>query len=154
MVGVIWQNLFLYGISASCGLPHVRDAHMMYTRRKALTITTAKVIIMDTPGVGADMAAIKNEIAQLKAELDGLGSGPDDVPELIESANLLRKNQYLKHTDAIRAQLVTHYGTYTKNLESLLASVFEIQKDLKDILREQNRLIPSTSKRKTLRRKK
>jgi PAB1-binding protein PBP1 len=43
--------------------------------------------------------------------------------------------------------LIDAYGQYSDALEELLATVFDIQKDLKEILKEQSRLIPNSSKK-------
>jgi len=43
--------------------------------------------------------------------------------------------------------LIDAYGQYSMSLEELLATVFDIQKDLKEILKEQSRLILNSSKK-------
>ncbi len=105
---------------------------------------------MNTQGAGRGLAELKNKISQIKAGLDQLGPIPIDMPEMIESANLLRKNEHLVKSDTAKSELIASYTAYTDNLETLLQSVFEIQKELKDIIHDQNRLI---SAKRRVRRK-
>jgi len=60
---------------------------------------------------------------------------------MIESANLLRSNEYLSKSDEKKTELIDAYGNYSLALEELLATVFDIQKDLKEILKTQTSLI-------------
>ena len=90
--------------------------------------------------------------------LDQMGEPVTDMPEMIESSNLLRSNEYLSKTNEKKSELLVVYSQYSTALEELLASVFDIQKDLKDILKEQSSLIADsrkkTSKPKTKSKKK
>ncbi len=72
---------------------------------------------------------------------------------MIESANLLRSNEYLSKSDEKKTELIDAYGKYSKTLEELLSTVFDIQKDLKEILKEQYRLIPNSSKKSKSKKK-
>ena len=81
--------------------------------------------------------------------LNQLGEPVTDMPELIESANLLRSNEYLSKANEKKNELLDAYEQYSKALEDLLSSVFDIQKDLKEILKEQSLLISDPSKKTT-----
>ena len=63
------------------------------------------------------------------------------MPELIESANLLRSNKLLVETNSKKTELISTYKQYTKELEKMLATVFDIQQDLKEILKTQSSII-------------
>lgn len=107
-------------------------------------------------GAGREMAELRNRIEQLKSEIAMLEPVPADMPEMIESANLLRKNEYLQRSDSSKTELLSCYDTYVTNLETLLRSVFEIQNELKGVLRDQSRLIsekPKAKPRRTAKRK-
>jgi hypothetical protein len=45
--------------------------------------------------------------------------------------------------------LISAYEIYSESLEELLLSIFEIQKDLKEILKEQSSMIFEQSKKKS-----
>ena len=79
--------------------------------------------------------------------LDQLGEPAIDLPEMIESSNLLRSNEYLSKANEKKSELLVAYQQYSTALEELLSSVFDIQKDLKDILKEQSSLIPDSPKK-------
>jgi len=81
-----------------------------------------------------------------------LGDPTSDIPEMIDSANLLRSNEYLLKLNKKKTDLLDVYAQYSKALEELLSTVFDIQKDLKEILKEQSALI-SNSPRKPLKSK-
>lgn len=69
------------------------------------------------------------------------------MPEMIASANLLRSNEHLSKTNEQKTKLLVAYEQYSAALEELLLTVFDIQKDLKEILKEQSSLITGSSKK-------
>lgn len=105
-------------------------------------------------GAGGRIAELRGEIARLGLQIESLGPAPEDMPEMIESANLLRKSEHLQKSDGAKSELISAYEEYASELESMLRSVFEIQGELKDILREQSRLISDGKKAKTGRARK
>lgn len=70
------------------------------------------------------------------------------MPELITSTNLLRSNEYLAKVSKKQSELLSAYGQYSKVLEDMIVVVFDIQNDLKNILREQSNLISNRKSRK------
>ena len=66
---------------------------------------------------------------------------PKFMPELITSANLLRSNEHLTKISEKQSELISAYGLYSKALEDMIAVVFDIQNDLKNLLKEQSKLI-------------
>ena len=87
---------------------------------------------------------VKQKIVQMEQELKGFVDSPEHIPELIDSSNLLRKNEFLVSTDQKKTELLSLYSTYTKSMDLLLTSLFEIQNELKTILQEQSSLISSS----------
>ena len=69
------------------------------------------------------------------------------MPELVESANLLRSNEYLSKANEKKSELISVYEQHAEALEKVLSSVFEIQQELKEILKEQSTLISSKRKK-------
>lgn len=102
---------------------------------------------MDKVGAGALIYDLRKKIQDMQSEFDSIGSF-EASPELIESANLLRSNEHLSKTVRIQADLVQAYREYSEALESLLSTVFEIQADLKDVLKEQSLLLSETKPKK------
>jgi len=98
-------------------------------------------------GAGEIIYDLRKKIQEIQSDLNQLGESPSDLPELIGSANLLRSNEYLSNANAKKTELLSAYGKYSEALEELLLSVFDIQKDLKEILKEQSSLIPNTTKK-------
>lgn len=98
-------------------------------------------------GAGEIIYDLRKKIQQIQYDLDRLGEPANNIPEMIESANLLRFNEYLLKSDEKKTELIGAYGQYSKELETLLLTVFDIQKDLKEILKEQSALILSSSKK-------
>ena len=91
-------------------------------------------------------------IQVIQSELDELGDPVSGMPELITSANLLRSNEYLSKVTKKQSELLSAYSQYSKALENMVDAVFDIQNDLKNLLKEQSKLIsehaPSASKSK------
>jgi len=100
-------------------------------------------------GVGKIIYEFSKKIRDIKLELDELGGPTSDMPELITSANLLRSNEYLTKVSQKQSELLSAYGQYSKVLEDMITVVFDIQNDLKNILREQSNLISNRKSRKS-----
>lgn len=105
---------------------------------------------MSKLGVGEIIYEFSKKIQDIKLELDELGGPTLDMPELITSTNLLRSNEYLAKVSKKQSELLSAYGQYSKVLEDMITVVFDIQNDLKNILREQSNLISSTSKKSSI----
>ena len=103
---------------------------------------------MSTIGVGKIIHEFSKKIQDLQLELHELGGPTLDMPELINSANLLRSNEYLSKVSEKQSELLSVYGQYSKALENMIEMVFDIQNDLKNILREQSNLISNQKSRK------
>ena len=78
---------------------------------------------------------LRKKIRQIQRELDELNK-PEDMPELVNSANLLRANEYLTKSDEKKTELLSAFEAYSVMLEKSLLSVFEIQNDMKEILKK------------------
>ena len=104
---------------------------------------------MSKLGVGEIIYEFSKKIQDIKLELDELGGPTSDMPELITSTNLLRSNEYLAKVSKKQSELLSAYGQYSKVLEDMITVVFDIQNDLKDILREQSNLISNKKSRKS-----
>ena len=113
---------------------------------------------MTNIGAGEIIYDLRKKIQEIQMSLDQMGEPTTDMPEMIESSNLLRSNEYLSKANEKKSELLVAYGQYSAALEELLSTVFDIQKDLKDILKEQSSLIgdsrKKTSKPKTKSKKK
>ena len=70
---------------------------------------------------------------------------------MIQNTNLIRSNEHLSKANKKKSELIIAYDEYSNQLENLLSSVFEIQNELKDILKDQSNLIsnPKKSKKKS-----
>jgi hypothetical protein len=98
-------------------------------------------------GAGEIIYDLRKKIQEIQMALDQLGEPVTDLPEMIELSNLLRSNEYLSKANDKKSELLVAYRQYSTALEELLSSVFDIQKDLKDILKEQSSLISDSPKR-------
>ena len=96
---------------------------------------------MSTLGLGEIIDDFRRKIHEIKSELDELGGPVKDIPELITSANLLRSNEYLTKVSKKQSELLFAYEQYSTALESMSTAIFDIQIDLKNLLKEQSKLI-------------
>ncbi len=93
-------------------------------------------------GTGQRIYDLRKNIQQYQRDLDQLNSKPVlELPELVSATNVLRSNEYLSQVNEKKTELLSLYGQYSQSLEELLASVFAIQHDLKEILKEQSSLL-------------
>ncbi len=106
-------------------------------------------------GAGEVIYELRKQIQKITSELKHLDSSAPDIPELIESTNLLRSNDHLTEVNSKKSELIASYKQYSKELEKMLSTVFEIQKDLKEILKTQSSLIsePKRKKKTTAKKK-
>jgi len=98
-------------------------------------------------GAGEIIYDLRKKIQEIQLSLEQLGEPVTDMPEMIQSANLLRSNEYLSKANEKKSELLIAYAQYSTALEELLSSVFDIQKDLKEILKQQSSLISDSPKK-------
>ena len=116
--------------------------------RKSLIHSWLRVFILTKIGAGEIIYDLRKKIQQAKSDLEQLGEPVSELPELIESANLLRSNEYLSKVNEKKTELLSAYFEYSEALEELLSTVFDIQNDLKEIVKEQSSMI-STKRKKS-----
>ena len=107
---------------------------------------------MSKLGTGKIIYELRKQIQDIQSELDQLGEPLSNMPELITSANLLRSNEYFSKLNKKQSELLSAYNQYSKALEEMVETIFDIQNDLKNLLKEQSKLIsdakPGVSKNK------
>lgn len=95
---------------------------------------------------GKTIYNLRKRIKEIQNELDEFNKPAYSMQELINSTNLLRSNEQLSKINDKQNELLSAYAQHSKVMEELLASVFEIQMDLKEILKEQSSLISNPPK--------
>jgi hypothetical protein len=68
--------------------------------------------------------------------------------------NWKRSHDHLVEVNNKKSELTFAYEQYSKELEQLLATVFDIQKDLKEILKTQSSLISEKRPKRTIKTRK
>ena len=104
---------------------------------------------MSQVGAGQIIYELRRKIQNISLELKHLDQSSNEIPELIKSANLLRSNKHLLEVNLKRTELISAYKEYSAELEQMLKTVFEIQKDLKEILKTQSSLISGQKGKKS-----
>ena len=79
---------------------------------------------MPSIGTGQSIYNMRKQIQSLSAEIAKLNSSLSQIPELINSANLLRSNETLNSTLVKQSELIRMYEKYTKELETMLNNSF------------------------------
>ena len=118
---------------------------------------------METSGIGGTVYELRKKIQELQTELSQLGDPTPEIPELVSSANALRSCEFLQKQNDKQNELLKVYAEYSTSLDRFLSAVFEIQNDLKEIIREQALMlseepsteepVPKTTKAKTTKAK-
>ena len=96
---------------------------------------------MTQVGVGQTIYDLRKKIQNLSHELSMIDSHSLTIPQLINSANLLRSNETLDRANFKQSELILAYQQYSKELEVMLENILEIQKELKEILKAQSSMI-------------
>lgn len=99
-------------------------------------------------GLGNNLGDLKRRIQKAQEDLAQIGTPEPPHPELINTANLLRANEYLAKTDEKKTELLSAYEEYAKQLEQAVTSLLLIQTDLNAIKAQASR-----TKRKKPRKK-
>jgi hypothetical protein len=94
-------------------------------------------------GLGNNLNELKARIQQIQNEISQLGSPEPVMPEMINTTNALRLNEYLRKSDEKKTALNAAYGDYTRQLEQVVSSLLSIQVDLKDIIKTEASIIDS-----------
>ena len=108
---------------------------------------------------------LQTRIEKLKHDLSTIKQLEQPQPELINSTNMLRTNEYLTREIQQQSELLSLYEKYSKELENLVVSTSEIKFKIKQLkskirskksIKKPKRRIKSQSrvKRKTQRKKK
>jgi hypothetical protein len=97
------------------------------------------------PGLGNNLNELKLRIQKSQEDLVHLGIPEPTLPEMINTTNILRVNEYLTKSDKNKTNLISAYEEYTKQLETSLLS---IQSDLRDIIKTKASIIGKTTKKK------
>lgn len=105
-------------------------------------------------GAGEIIYELRKKIQKITSDLKELEKESEEIPELIKSTNILRTNDHLVEVNNKKSELTFAYEQYSKELERLLATVFDIQKDLKEILKTQLSLISEKSPKRTIKTRK
>ncbi len=105
-------------------------------------------------GAGEVIYDLRKKIREIRLDLEQLDNPAKNIPEMIESSNLIRSNEYLLKSNEKKTELLDTYDKYSGALEELLSIIFEIQQDLKEILKEQSTLIPNSPKKQIKSKKK
>jgi len=119
------------------------------TIRKSLIYSQSRVFVLTKIGSGELIYNLRKKIQEIQADLNQLGEPASEIPELITSANLLRSNEYLSKANEKKTELLSAYEQYSVSLEKLLSTVFDIQNDLKEILKKQSSMISSQRKKRS-----
>jgi len=101
---------------------------------------------------------LKNKINQAKSDLAKLEESNKQIPELINSTNLLRTNEFLTKTNTKETELLSLYELYFKEIENVLVDIKKIRIELKNSLKPKlkkpsKKRKKSTKKRKLLKKK-
>jgi hypothetical protein len=70
------------------------------------------------------LVQLKQKIEHLNQELATINHTPP-IPELINTTNILRTNEYLTHANEKKTQIISSYNEYVTELEAYLRSAFE-----------------------------
>jgi biotin-(acetyl-CoA carboxylase) ligase len=110
---------------------------------KTKMIITKDFVCFIVIGLGSNLSELKSKIDGVRSDLASIEHPGDPLPEVINTTNVLRLNEYLAKTNEKKSELLVLYEEYVKHLESLVSTLLSIQEDLKDIVKTQVNLLDS-----------
>lgn len=99
-------------------------------------------------GLGDNLAELKLRVQKAQEELAQLGSPVPPLPEMIDTTNIIRINEYLTKSNEGKSRLISAYEDYAKKLEEIVASLLSIQADLKDIVKTEATIIAKSGRKR------
>ena len=99
-------------------------------------------------GLGNNLNELKMRILHIQDEISQLGSPEPVMPEIINTTNALRLNEYLTKSDEKKTALNAAYDDYTRHLEQIVSTLLSIQVDLKDIIKAEASIIDEQESQK------
>jgi hypothetical protein len=93
---------------------------------------------------------LQNNILQIKIELDHINKDQKPLPELINTTNMLRTNEYLQKANDAQLKLLTAYDEYSNELENLISSISKIKGNISSL---KSRLVSRKKPKKKLKKK-
>ena len=94
------------------------------------------------------LSDLKNKINQTKSDLAKLEESNKQIPELINSTNLLRSNEFLTNTNTKKTELLSLYELYFKEIENVLFEIKKIRTELKNSLKPKSKKPSKKRKRR------
>jgi len=94
------------------------------------------------------LSDLKNKIAQAQSDLVALEESNKQIPELINSTNLLRSNEFLTKTSTKKTELLSLYELYFKEIENVLVEIKKIRTMLKNSLKSKSKKLSKKRKRR------
>ncbi len=104
--------------------------------------------------LGNNLTELKARIQKIQDEISQLGSPEPMMPEMINSTNALRLNEYLTKSDEKKTALNAAYGDYAGQLEQIVSTLLSIQSDLRDIIKAEASLLDAQEPQKKKQTKK
>jgi len=86
----------------------------------------------DMSGLTKKISLLKQRLEEAKKDLSEIGEMKEPLPELINSANLLRSNEYLFKVNEKKSNLLVAFEVYAEVLVRLV-SFLEIKKELSSL---------------------
>jgi len=99
-------------------------------------------------GLGNNLNELKIQIQKLQQEIVELGEPNTPIENMIDSTNLIRQNEHLEKLHIKQVDLITAYAEYAKHLEHIVSSLFSIQTELKNLVKEETTMMESETKPK------
>ena len=97
---------------------------------------------------------LKQQVVKEKNDLENLDKSNAPLPELIDSANLLRSNEYLIQVDEKKDLLLYAYEKYLSALELISSYLPDIQSELKNMKKTRTKIRKSSKNTKKKKSKK
>ncbi len=94
------------------------------------------------------LSDLKNKINQVKNDLAKLEESNKQIPELINSTNLLRFNEFLTKTNTKKTELLSLYELYFIEIENILVEIKKIRIELKNSLKPKSKKPSKKRKRR------
>ncbi len=86
---------------------------------------------------GKTISELRQRIRRIQEELDQVDGPVSDIPELINSTNILRANEQLTTVGNKKSELLEVYGQYTQVLTDAIMTIIRTQNKIAAIRKKQ-----------------
>lgn len=109
----------------------------MKIQHKILNLFEVDNSVLADDNTNKAIQELQQKIRQMQEELGQMNGQSSNIPELINSTNILRTNEQLTRVSDKKSELLEAYGQYTQILTNVIMTIIRKQNEIAEIRKKQ-----------------